>query len=78
MQTCRTCKKELSLSFFKQKKDGKYTTGCELCRNKDKIKAQQRREKINNKVFQKDQVIVYRVLKFYLWINLRFLKKEFL
>jgi hypothetical protein len=43
MQTCRNCKKELSLSSFKLKKDGKYTTGCETCRLKDSIK---RKEKV--------------------------------
>lgn len=45
MQTCRKCKEELSLSSFKLKKDGKYTTGCETCRLKDKIKGQERRAK---------------------------------
>ena len=45
MQTCRKCKQELSLSSFKLKKDGTYTTGCETCRLKDKIKGQERRAK---------------------------------
>jgi len=42
MQTCRNCKEKLSLSSFKLKKDGTYTTGCETCRNIDKIKRKER------------------------------------
>lgn len=44
MQRCSKCNKQLPFTCFTQQKNGKYTKGCNECREKDKIKAAQKRE----------------------------------